>query len=133
MARAIDLEIKKSGGTNVFLDVRHLGQAFIAQHFPNIHTTLLKLGIDMSKDMIPVVPTAHYSCGGLVVDARGRTGIDGLYALGETACSGLHGANRLASNSLLEALVYADAAAEDALERADQPLIDVAEIGRAHV
>ncbi len=113
VARAIDLEIKKSGGTNVFLDVRHLGEEFIVKHFPNIHATCLKFGIDMARDMIPVVPAAHYSCGGLVVDRAGRTGIKGLYALGETACSGLHGANRLASNSLLEALVYADAVAAD--------------------
>jgi L-aspartate oxidase len=121
VARAIDLELKKSGEPCVFLDVRHLGAPFLQSHFPNIFATLAKLGIDMAKEMIPVVPAAHYSCGGIVVDASGRTGIDGLYALGETACTGLHGANRLASNSLLEALVFASAVADD-VARSESPV-----------
>lgn len=114
VARAIDLELKHSGDSNVYLDVRHLGADKIKQHFPNIYATCLGLGLDMLTDMLPVVPAAHYSCGGLVVDQRGRTAsVQGLYALGETACTGLHGANRLASNSLLEALVFAEVVASD--------------------
>ncbi len=129
VARAIDSELKKSGETNVYLDVRHLGEAAITRQFPNIHATCLSYGIDMTREMIPVVPAAHYSCGGIVVSADGRTSVGGLYALGETACTGLHGANRLASNSLLEALVFAAAVADDALadpvtEPADVPVPD---------
>jgi L-aspartate oxidase len=126
VARAIDSELKKSGDTNVFLDVRHLGGEKIKALFPNIYQTCLEYGFDMAKVMLPVVPAAHYSCGGLVVDENARTAVEGLYALGETACTGLHGANRLASNSLLEALVYADKAANYVLKAARSPAIEVA-------
>lgn len=125
VARAIDLELKKSGDTSVFLDTRHLGEAKLQKHFPNIFATCLKFGIDMSKDLIPVVPAAHYSCGGIVVDDKGRTGVRGLYAIGENACTGLHGANRLASNSLLEALVFADQVAKDVLKTDVLPQVEV--------
>ena len=125
VARAIDTELKKSGDTNVFLDVRHLDENFLVKHFPNIHATCLRHGIDMAKDMIPVVPAAHYSCGGLVVDSHGRTGIGGLYALGENACTGLHGANRLASNSLLEALVFADRVGATVLGETAAPMLEL--------
>ena len=109
VARAIDAELKKSGAAHVYLDARHLGEQSIKSHFPNIYSVCKDNGIDMVRDMIPVVPAAHYSCGGVVVDEWARSDIiDRLFVLGETACTGLHGANRLASNSLLEALVFAD-------------------------
>lgn len=112
VARAIDSEIKKSGSPFVYLDARPIGEAKIRAHFPNIFNFCLEQGIDMTKEMIPVVPAAHYSCGGLAVDSWGRTSVGHLFALGEVACTGLHGANRLASNSLLEALVFADRVAQ---------------------
>lgn len=108
VARAIDAEIKKSSTPYVYLDARPIGEAKIRAHFPNIYNFCLEQGIDMTREMLPVVPAAHYSCGGLVVDSWGRTTVGHLFALGEVACTGLHGANRLASNSLLEALVFAE-------------------------
>lgn len=123
VARAIDHEMKKQGTDCMYLDARPLGEDKIRQHFPNIHRRLAELGLDMTHEPIPIVPAAHYSCGGVQAAADGKTNLPGLYAIGETACCGLHGANRLASNSLLECLVMADLCATSIIQQETQPPI----------
>lgn len=120
VARAIDHEMKRLGLDHVYLDISHKPASFIHQHFPNIYQSCIEIGIDITKQPIPVVPAAHYTCGGILVDTMGRTDVDGLLAIGETTFTGLHGANRMASNSLLECLVYARSAADYILANIEQ-------------
>ncbi|WP_028450855.1 L-aspartate oxidase [Chitinibacter tainanensis] len=133
VARAIDFEMKRGGYDCVYLDISYKPAAFVKEHFPNIYQRCLELGIDITKEPIPVVPAAHYTCGGLVTDLDGRTDLANLYAVGEVACTGLHGANRLASNSLLECMVLGKAAAEDILRQAPQALPQVPEWDESRV
>lgn len=133
VARAIDFEMKKRGLDCVYLDISHKPADFLKDHFPNIYARCLELGIDITQEPIPVVPAAHYLCGGIVTDLEARTDLQGLYAVGEVACTGLHGANRLASNSLLECVVFAQAAAQDILKQGSAPALKLPEWDESRV
>jgi L-aspartate oxidase len=136
VARAIDFEMKKHGVDNVLLDATHLGEDFLKTHFPTIHAKCLELGIDIARQPIPVVPAAHYTCGGVVTDLHGQTDLPGLYGVGETTYTGLHGANRLASNSLLECVVFGRTCADNirmqpACEQPNLPAWDESQVENA--